>query len=441
MFSKLRVLLKSKFFLLVVGIIIFVSGIFLIMCELASRQVAQIFNNIMARQQVLAGKVIAEKLSADLWGNVYFTNISWMAPNGDTLVDIQQGRMKIRPWDIITKKPSLATIEELELQNAFIHVGFDDNMHFDVLKKSEKNEQRREPSKNLSKNLKLPQNIPDIKLIFKDTVLSAEHKKRKFILNNVNGYLETKHHKNLIVHLSAGKFGGSIIGDGFNIDGKVNLQQEQDIHMNLGLYNVVPSSLGLSNADDPMTITGEVKGTLSQPTIDGVVDMKELNLPGLNFTKVNGNYHYANGLISLENVTGSIYGGTLEAYGLYHFDTHHYKIDVHAKDLLAAAAAKNTAINCEVDLDIKFRNLGRNGNNLTYGSFKSGRGTYMLVPFRSISGKFSDQNKEMAFTDVVIETDLGKIESNLFKISNGKLQLNEVVLVEENGTRTSVYKK
>lgn len=443
MLNKIYMFFKSKLFIILLTSIIILGGIFLFLCELASRQAAQIFNKIMDEQQVLAGSVTAEKLSADLWGNIYFTNIVWLAPDGEILVDVPQGRMKVNTWDIIRKKPSFSTIEELELENAFIHIGFDENMHVDVLKRP--NEKKDKDIKKLAnsndKNLKLPNKIPDIKLIFKDTILSSVYQKRKFILNSVNGYLQTKNNKVLSIHLAAGRFGGSMVGDGFNIDGDVQLRDNQSIKMNLGLYNVVPSSLGLSNANDPMTITGEVKGSVLQPIIDGVVDLKELNLPGLIFTKINGNYHYANGLISLENVTGSVYGGTVEAYGLYHFDNHHYKIDAKGKDLIAAIAAKNSMVNCEVDLNIKFRNLGRNGNNLVYGDFTSGKGTYMLVPFKSISGKFSNQGKEIAFTDVVIETDLGKIESNVFRIINGKLHLNEIFFVDDNGKRIKVYDK
>lgn len=437
MIDKLKQMHKGTAIGIVAGIIILGIIIFLVLCELASRQAADIFNREMAKQQVLLGQVKAEKLSADLWGNVYFTKLSWMAPNGAALINVEQGRMKVSAWDIVVNKPSLESIEELELDNALIHVGFDNNMHMDVLHRDKQPGVKKE-HKLGRKNLNLPDNLPNIKLIFKDTVLSAEYKKRSFILNDVNGFVQVKHHKDLVVHLDAGKFGGSMVGDGLNIDGTVHLDASQKLLVNLGLYKVVPASLGLSNANDPMTITGEMKGTLQEPTIDGSVAMDELNLPGLNFTKINGNYHYANGLISLDNVTGSIYGGTVEAYGVYHFDNHHYKIDAHGKDLMASAAARTNAINCSVELDIKFRNNGKNAGSLTYGTFKSGRGNYLLVPFKSISGSFSDQNKELGFTNVIIATDLGNVESNAFKFVNGRVQLSDIFFVEANGQRTRI---
>lgn len=438
--AKLKSMNKRKMLIIVGVAIVVVYSVFLILCELASRQAAQIFNKEMAKQKVLTGSVVAEKLSADLWGNVYFTNLHWIAPDGAALVDVEQGRIKVSPWDIVRKKPSLSSIKELELDNALLHVGFDDAMHADVLKRQEKDKVEIKTDNNKTKNLQLPEKIPNMKLILKNTVLSAEYQERRFILSNVNGSIEVEKHKQLVIHISAGKFGGNIVGDGLNIDGRVLLKELQTVHFNLGLYKVLPSSLGLSNVDNLMTITGEMKGLLAQPTIDGAVSMDELNLPGLNFTKIQGNYHYANGIISLDNVTGSIYGGTVEAYGLYHFDNHSYKIDAQGKKLMASAAARNNMINCDVDLDIKFRNDGNSKNSLTYGSFQSGGGTYMLVPFKSISGKFSDQNKELRFMDVIIETELGNIESDAFKIVNGKLRMDELFFVDKDGERMDLIK-
>ena len=437
--NKIKKIEKRKLIMILGIVVIVLYSIFLILCELASRQAAQIFNKEMAKQKVLAGCVTAEKLSADLWGNVYFTNLTWMAPDGKSLVDVEQGRMKVSTWDIVRKKPSINSIKELELENAYIHIGFDDKMSADVLHKPEE----KATSEKLvmkRKNLQLPDNIPNIKLIFNNIVLSSEYKNRRFVLNDVAGSVEVKKHKELEIHLSASKFGGSMVGDGFNIDGAVQLNNTQNVHMNLALYKVVPSSLGLSNANDPMTITGEIKGTLVNPAIDGAVSMDELNLPGLNFVHINGNYHYANGLISLDNVTGGIYGGSVKAYGLYHFDNRHYNIDAHGTDLMAAAAARDNSINCRVELDIKFRNQGREKGSLTYGNFKSGSGTYMLIPFKSISGKFSDQDKQLRFVDVIIETEIGNIESDAFKIIDGKLHMGELIFVDKEGDKIDLKK-
>lgn len=58
----------------------------------------------MAKQQVLAGSVTAEELRADIWGNVYFKNLTWDSPENERLVDVPEGRIKIKPEDIILRK-------------------------------------------------------------------------------------------------------------------------------------------------------------------------------------------------------------------------------------------------------------------------------------------------------------------------------------------------
>lgn len=441
--EKIAALGKGKIAGIIVVLLALLAVVYFFLAQQASQKAADIFNKNMERQQILAGTVTTEGISADIWGNVYFTNLRWLAPDGKALVNVPQARMKIKPWEVVFSKISVDTIEELELENALLHVGFDDKMRLEVLQ----HQPTPKPDGTLRKldevpldkrNFKVPEKMPNLKLILKNTVLSATYKQRHFLLNDVNGALTITKHSLLQINLSAGQYGGSIVGNGLNIDGTVELNEPQRVSLNLGLYEAVPASMGLGDIKEPMTITGEMKGLLREPVIEGSVSMKQLTIPGLVFTKLNGNYHYENALITFDKVTGGIYGGTVEAFGLYHFDNHHYNIDAHGKDLMAAAAAKSTKIQCNVELNIKFRNLGRNGNNLVYGDFKSSRGTFMLVPFSSISGEFSNQNKELAFRNVVVKTRMGNIESNAFKIVNGKLQLGNIFLVADSGERIKI---
>ena len=441
MLQKLRSLNKVRLGCIFFSLVIVLAGAYFFLAQRASRQAAQIFNHFMAKQQVLVGRVTTQGLRADILGNVYFTKLQWQSPAGETLLEVPEGRLKIKPWDIVLRQASINTIEEIELHKAYVHLGFDEQMRLEILQNDKAMNKQKLALKEVplkKRHLQLPKKLPDIKLILQDTLLDADYKERCFILNNVDGFAQICGHNKLELSLSAGKYGGSIAGEGLNLDGKVQLDGKQEADVNIGLYEVIPSSLGLQNVNDAMTVTGQLHGSLRAALIDGTIAMKELHLPGLYFTKINGNYHYENALISFKDVTGSIYGGTLEAFGLYHFDNHHYKIDAKGKQLMASAAAKSSKINTNVDLDIKFRNLGRQGNNLTYGSFVSGSGTFMLLPFKKISGSFSDQSGELVFSNVEVETELGRFESNVFKLVQGKLQLGEIFLVDNNGARRKV---
>ena len=394
------------------------GAVYFFLAQRASRHAAELFNYYMAKQQVLTGTVTAEELRADIWGNVYFKNLTWDSPEHERLVDVPEGRIKIKPKDIILRIAGIDTVQEVELSGAYIHLGFDDKMRLDILQNKKTAEESILPDEvpMEKRHLQIKGRLPNIKLILHDTVLSAEYKKRHFILNDVDGTAQIHEHQRLELHLAAGRYGGSIAGKGLNIDGTCDLKGEQKTNINICLYDVIPDSLGMKNVKDAMTVTGQMTGSLKKPVIDGALALKELHLNDLYFTNIDGTYHYENALITFQDVTGSIFGGTFDAIGLYHFDNRYYKIDVDGKDL----------------------NEGPHGNNLVYGSFSTGKGTYMLVPFLSLRGSFSDQSGELAFSNVEIETKVGTFESDVFKIVDGRLQLGEFFLANGEGRRIRV---
>ena len=144
--------------------------------------------------------------------------------------------------------------------------------------------------------------------------------------------------------------------------------------------------------------------------------------------------HYEDGRVDFTDVTGSIYGGTVEAAGNYTIDNRHYSIDALGHDLMASIAAKSTKIHCRVELDLKMRSEGRADTVHTYGSFTSGAGDYMLIPFESISGKFDNKNKVLQFKDVVIKTDIGNVVTDSFKLVNGRVYLEDIFLEAPDGS-------
>lgn len=440
MLQAIRRLSKTHLAMIVVCLLAVGGAVYFFLAQRASRHAAELFNYYMAKQQVLTGTVTAEELRADIWGNVYFKNLTWDSPENERLVDVPEGRIKIKPKDIILRIAGIDTVQEVELHNAYIHLGFDDKMRLDILQNKKTAEEKilldEVPME--KRHLQIKGRLPNIKLILHDTVLSAEYKKRNFILNDVDGTAQIHEHQQLELHLAAGRYGGSIAGKGLNIDGTCDLKGEQKTNINICLYDVIPDSLGMKNVKDAMTVTGQMTGSLKKPVIDGALALKELHLNDLYFTNIDGTYHYENALITFQDVTGSIFGGTFDAIGLYHFDNRYYKIDVDGKELMASLAAKSRKINTSVALKIKFRNEGPHGNNLVYGSFSTGKGTYMMVPFLSLRGSFSDQSGELAFSNVEIETKVGTFESDVFKIVDGKLQLGEIFLANGEGRRIRV---
>ena len=68
--------------------------------------------------------------------------------------------------------------------------------------------------------------------------------------------LYTSTQKKLTIDFVTGKFGGTMVGDGVEIKGYINLAQQiphYDLH--LELYNILPASLGIADIKDTVSIT------------------------------------------------------------------------------------------------------------------------------------------------------------------------------------------
>lgn len=422
------------------------TAAYFILCSIASGKANEIFRREMARQQVLAGSITAAGIEADIWGNVYFRRLVWLDDKGEPILDVPSGRLKVSMLDVIMGNISGSSLREIELNGAALTLGFSKDMKLEMLT-------RKPPAKKTEtaaaagsdkpvqrhRNLQLPANLPRAELLLHDCTLTVLNRKRLFRLNDVDASIAIADHQELRVHLKTGPFGGTIAGDSLNLSGKAALGIEgQPVSFNLSMYNVIPASLGLGKVENPVNIGGEVKGSVKDPKIDGVISFEELDIPALHFTDVTGNFHYEDGSVNFTDVTGSVFGGTVEAFGSYDIDSRSYSIDAAGKDLMAAAAARSTKINCNVDLDLKMRSEGKPDSVKTYGSFKSGAGSYMLIPFKSISGRFNDQNKVLKFTDVVIETELGTVSTNAFSIEKGRVKLNDIYFDIGGGTRLKI---
>lgn len=425
---------QRKLIILICILAAVMGSVYFGMCKIASDRANEIFAREMAKQKVLLGTVSADSIKADIWGNVNFTNLVWLDKNGLPVLQVNDGKFKVNPLDIITKSMDLNTIEYIELSNASFFLDFDDNMHLNILsvKQDEKGESLPLTG---NKNLNLQGKIPTAEIKLNNCIIAAYHKNRSFILNDVDAVITSRADEYINISLSTEKFGGTLVGEIMQLNGRVDLKKEvPELNCNLSMYNIIPRYMGLGNIDNKADVFVQVSGNLNHIYADGALKFAELDVKPLHFSNVEGNVHYEKGMVYFKNVTGSVFGGSIDGEGDYNIDNRHYNIKMKGYDLLAAAAAKSTKISCKVDLELNMHSDGDPKTVHTYGKFKTDSGTYRLIPFESISGSFSNQNKVLEFDNVVIETKIGNITTEMFKIVDGKLHINDIYLkVPETG--------
>lgn len=427
---------------LYIGIIVaalVVTGVYFWLCRLAGEHAAEIFNAEMARQKTLEGSVAVESITADMWGNVGFRGLKWLDAEGEPVVFVPDGRFKVKPWDVVTGSINLNSLEEAEFNHPVIAIRFNKDMRPAFLPEKKKDAGQETKRRHKGLHINLPENLPQSSIKINDCTITASYRHRYFVLSGVNAVVRTVNPQESALKITAAGFGGMMIGDELGISGKLLLnggQPQCDLY--ISMKNVVPESLGLGKVKDTASVYGHATGPLSGPSIDGRIEFLQLNIPALRFYKVNGDFFYKDGKIDFSNVTGGIYGGTVEATGTYDVDTRGYSIDALGHDLMASIAAKTSKINCRVELDLKMRSDGNPKNVLTYGSFTSGAGTYSLIPFEQISGKFNDRHGVLKFTDVKIKTPLGEVTSDAFEIVKGRVHINDIWLTAPDGEKIQV---
>lgn len=460
---------KLKIFL---GVIAAAIIFLFVTLELASHGAAEIFNKAMQEQDMLKGTITVDEISATITGNVEFKNLHWKNDRGDTILDIPEGGFKVKVFDVITGNFKSTTIEELTLTNAAVSLTFDENMNVDFIRHSndfknvsqdmkkdngdwkekvsrenkteeelkEIGEQRRRLQQSKIetgwKNFNLEGKKLNVKLKLNNCRFEVFQRERHYLMSGVQITSNINTDDAMSLNVITGSFGGTMTGRGLKIDGNIDFKNETvpQCNMLILLQEVDPSSLGMGNLHDVMTLSARFTGPVSRPLGKGKVTMKELNLPGISFQNVEGNITYEDAMLNFEDVNADVYGGKLVAHGDYNIDTRYYNIYGQGAGLKAYNALPDAHLHCDVDLNLTIQSKGNAKETTTFGDFVSGKGRYSVIMFDSLSGKFHNVYGKLDFYDVLIKLSSGyKISTDALSIEGGKLKFNPISLTDDKG--------
>ena len=450
-----------------------------VILEMASRSATETFNAAMQEQTMLKGNITVEEISANLKGEVVFENLLWKDERGGTILEIPEGSFKVRLWDVITNDFKSTTIQKLSLRGANISVHLDENMQVDFIRHSQDfgkvNDSMKKDSddweEKVSRANKTEEELKEIgerrrrlqqskiekgwknfdaeghplnlALNLEDCQIEVLYKERHYLLRGVSFETEIDTGNEMTLKLHTGTFGGTMIGRGMDINGGVDFKAEiPQCNLLISFMEVDPSSLGFGlNLHDKMTLYVRFTGPITQPVGNGTVRMDELHLPGIDFKNVAGSIYYENALVDFKNVTADVYGGKLDAHGDYNIDTRYYNIYGHGDKLKAYIALPNSGLHCDVDLNITIQSKGNARETITSGDFVSGNGRYSILAFKSLSGKFKNEYKDLSFYDVKIDLGNYKLSTDAFSILDGKLHFDPIKVVDKDGNVVSTYKQ
>lgn len=426
----------GTYILILAAILLTLFCLILLLAKIASFGAARIFNYAAARQDMLRGTITVESITANIHGGVTFENLSWDDPEGNPILRVPSGTLKVNPWDILRKHMVSTTLEEITLNRPVFAVRFDEDMKVDFVKQNDTKEGDRQEEKTLEdkvSNFNRNGRPLHVKLTIHNGRMEAFYRQRHYITKHVNmtGTINTRGTTKL--SLTTGSFGGTAIGDGVELACEINFKEKGlPSLINFTARGVDPSSLGLGDdIHDKMTLTAQGSGPLARMEADGTVTMKELHIPALDFRNVKGNVHYSSGEVTFSDVTARVYGGTVTARGNYNIDSRAYDIYLQGQDLDSRIPSNEPRFYCLVKLDGEIHCDGDQKHLAAFGRFSSGPGFYMLVPFKGITGTFNNSWRTVDFYDVSIDTSFGIIHTDAFHIIDGRLHLGTIELVDK----------
>ena len=282
------------------------------LCFYMSYKAADIFNQVVAERQLFPGTVTVERLTATSGGTVSFEGLVWNDEDGDTLVQIPEGQFTVKLSDVLTGHIGTQTVEDVTLNNAYIHLIFNDKMELQHIKKA--SDHHSSGPKDLVKVTGPKSNRPfNCHVALHQSVIEAEAPGRYFKIGDVEFSSDIHTKGKTKIDLRAGHFSGMIDAKSLRIRGSLDFKEETpQYNLSLLLSDCNPRSLGAGlDIDDPATVSADIRGPLYAPVIDGTLKMDRLDITALVFTDVVGQVHYEQGLLDINEVTAGVFGGSM----------------------------------------------------------------------------------------------------------------------------------
>ena len=439
------------------------ATVFFVLATIASRGMGVIFNEVMARQTMMRGTVTVESLSATPWGTLSFTDLVWTDPDGRKLVTVPSGKIRVNMWDVVTHNFKASAINGIELDDAVIVVDLDENNRIDFVPPSpdvkkplnevaprpkvprKTTQERQEELGKRVRNFNWEGQHLDLTIKLRNNQLEIFDRNRHYVMKDVNARIVLDSNRAIHIDMETGKFGGTAIGDGLVLKGRVDLKdvlkhRMPQLDLQFDVKGVDPSSLGFGeNIHDAMTLLTKVTGDFNRPFAKGRVTMPILRIPALTFDNVVGDVTYQDGILNFSNVNANVFNGKLEAKGVYNLDTRAYTITGIAKDLDSSVALKTPEFLVPVSANLNFKSEGMPRDMEVWGNFWSGEGHYMLIPIKNITGNFHNKGRHLSFSDVKVNTNITTISTDALRIDNGQLTMGPLNITSHGGSNFIIY--
>lgn len=414
-------------------------------CVFLSYRAADVFNYALERRSLFPGTVTVERLTATPRGEVSFEGLRWVSPEGVLLADLPEGSFQVRPLDVILRRISAKSVTRIFFNGGYLHLIFDERMQLTGFTRPKDEPEKRE-KKNALESLR-PEAHFASRIEARGLTLEAEAPgsregapRRHFTIGHADfrGDIDTKGETSL--NLSAGQFTGTVDAEAIYLTGLLDFRTEMPRYdLYLELKNCDPESLDVGmKLRDKASLKAHITGDLPSPHIEGTLSFELLRMPPLDFKNVVGEVVYEDGYFDVRKATAELYGGEVEASGYFDLDARGWGLTAHGENIKAGPVARESALKCRLTLDLSMEENRAKAHRHIEGSFRTGEGSYHILPFDGLSGSFEEVDRRLTFRDVLIKLAAGEVKTDILMIERGHLSLAPVYFEDEQG-RQRVY--
>ena len=305
----------------------------------------------------------------------------WVAPDGSTLAQIPDGQFTVKIRDILTGRIGTGTIETVTLNQAYLHLIFNDKMELQHIKSNPKDSEKK--GQKVIELTGPKGNRPfNCRVVLRHSTIEAESPDRHFTIEDVDLDADIHTKGKTDINLQAGPFSGTVAAKSLRIRGSIDFAPETPQYdLFLLLTDCNPKSLGAGlDIDDPATVSADIKGPLDKPVIDGILTMDKLDITTLVFTDVKGQVHYEKGSLDITDVTAGVFGGSMKGQGHVNLDDKSYTADIVGTKLQGSIAAHDLFLRSDVDLNLHMEETVRLERKLFMEIFGPVRDAIMDCP-------------------------------------------------------------
>jgi hypothetical protein len=359
-----------------------------------------------ADQMLNGGRVETGDVEFSLWGQVVIKKVAVYDHTNKVVASCDQVGVGFSLPDLLSGNLDLSVVKTVTLTTPQLMVIEDQNGNFNLATLLKPSSETKQPFRGVIK--------------VENGICNFTYPEGSRQLNKIAGTLDFSSYpviqcKDMVAFLAEQKVvaAGQIDASGQDIKTKFSISSA----------SFDPSA---ASPDIPMkgvtSFKADTDGTLANPVAKGTFEVPQGMFVSIPFANASGGFRYADGIITIDNLQASVYGGSVTLRGTFNPKNIAYNLNIVGDGIDASQVSENK-VQSRVNFSCDVNGVANFDSAYAQGSFNLSSGTINGIAFSSTNGLFRKQGTAYSIYDVVIYTGVvqlkaeGTVDGNTVKFN------------------------